>query len=112
MADDIPHPLDAFESWLLQRVAQAVEAGHVSAELLTELHTEFKAAQDKSQAESHAHAVQDIAEALEIPLKRAEEVLAFLEAQPPAAQGWLLRRVAEAWLAQVTHTAQDAAVTD
>ncbi len=36
--------MDTFESWLLCRVAQAVEAGEVSEALLTELQAEIEAA--------------------------------------------------------------------
>ncbi len=38
-------PTDSFESWLLRRVAQAVEAGEVPEALLTELQAELEAAQ-------------------------------------------------------------------
>jgi hypothetical protein len=44
MAGDISEPLDGFETWLLRRVAQAVEAGEVSAELLTKLQAACEAA--------------------------------------------------------------------
>ena len=37
MADDSVEPLGDFEVWLLRRVAQAVEAAEVSADLLLEL---------------------------------------------------------------------------
>ncbi len=37
MGRNISGPLEAFETWLLRRLAQAVEAGDVLASLLTEL---------------------------------------------------------------------------
>lgn len=37
MAADTPEPLEGFQPWLLRRVAQAVEAGEVSVDLLAEL---------------------------------------------------------------------------
>ena len=36
MGEDPTAPMEAFETWLLHRVAQAVEAGEVSADLLTD----------------------------------------------------------------------------
>lgn len=42
-------------------MAQAVEAGKVSVDLLTELQGEFEAARDRPQEQSHADVVQDIA---------------------------------------------------
>jgi len=34
----MPDPTEPFETWLLRRVAEAVEAGEVSADLLAEIH--------------------------------------------------------------------------
>ncbi len=44
---ELPDPKEPFESLLLLRVAQAVEAGEVPADLLTELRGEFEAAKDR-----------------------------------------------------------------
>ena len=90
---------EAFESWLLRRVALAVEAGEVPADLLTELYTEMEAARELPQAEGHAWAVQEIAKRLAIPVKRIERMLAVFEAQPTITRHLLLRRLVEAWLA-------------
>ena len=98
MADDIPKAMDAFESWLVRRVGQAVEAGEVPASLLTELQAEIDAARENPQEEGHTTAVQDIAEALEIPLEQTERGLRTLEAQSTVVRESLLRRIAEAWL--------------
>ncbi len=42
-----PDSTESFESWLLRRVAQAVEGGEVPAALLTELPAEIEAARDR-----------------------------------------------------------------
>jgi hypothetical protein len=86
--------MEPFEVWLLPRVAQAVEAGDVPAELLMELQAEIEAACKEPQEEGHAEAGQDIAEKLSIPLKRAEHMLAGLEAQPSVMRELLMRQVA------------------
>ena len=57
----MPDPAEAFETWLLQRVARAVEAGEVSADLLTELQAEIAEAQRQPPNERHALAVQELA---------------------------------------------------
>ncbi len=98
MAADEAEPLENFESWLLHRVAQAVEAGEVSAALLEELHGEVEAARERTQEEGHAEAVRDIAESLEIPLEQTERGLRALEAQPTVTRELLMREIVEAWL--------------
>ncbi len=80
MGNDTPAPIETVECWLLRRVAQAVEAGEVSAKLLTDLQAKFEAARAKPQEEGHAEAVQDIAAKLDIPLEQAETRLAEREA--------------------------------
>ncbi len=50
-------PTAAFEPWLLPRAAEAVEAGGVPADLLTEPHTEMEQAGEFPQEEGHALAV-------------------------------------------------------
>ncbi len=98
MAADTPEPLEGFETWLLRRVAQAVEAGEVSADLLTELQSEIEAAWDRPQAQSQADAVQDIAIELQMPIETVEAGLAVLEAQPRGIREVVVRRIAKAWL--------------
>lgn len=44
MSSNKPDPMGAFETWLLRRVAQAVESGEVSADLLTKLQAACEAA--------------------------------------------------------------------
>jgi hypothetical protein len=100
VADDPVAPLERFESWLLQRVAQAVEAGEVSADLLTELRDAITEAQDRPQDEGSGRAVQDIAARLGIPVGQAAQSIESLERLPTATREAILRRVAEAWLAE------------
>jgi hypothetical protein len=49
-------------------VAQSVEAGDMSAELLSELRTKMERARELFQEEGHALAVRDIAERLDLPV--------------------------------------------
>ena len=91
-------PVHAFESWLLHRVAQAVEAGEVPASLLAELQTEIQVARGKPQAEGHAAAIFQIADLADVDREEAAEVLASIEAQPTVTRELLMRRIAEAWL--------------
>ncbi len=94
----MPEPTEKFESWLLCRVAQAVEAGEVSAKLLTDLQADIEAAREKPQAEAQAEAVQDIADRLAMSVEKVEAGLAALEAQPRVTRELVMRRFVEAWL--------------
>jgi hypothetical protein len=58
MVISVPDPMDAFETWFLRRVAEAVEAGDVPANLLTELQAQIEAAKDLPQEEGHSRSVQ------------------------------------------------------
>ncbi len=97
MVDEL-EPQEHFESWLLHRVAQAVEAREVSSDLLTELRDGFEAARKKPPEVSMAEAVRTFAEIAEVSHKRAEQMLASLETLPAVTRDIFLRRVAEAWL--------------
>jgi hypothetical protein len=99
MRSEAQDPKEAFEAWLLDRVAQSVEAGEVSGELLTDLRTEMERARKRPQEEGHALAVQDLAERVGLPVDRIEEMLAAIESQPAVMQDLLLRSFGEAWLA-------------
>jgi hypothetical protein len=98
MSSNKPDPMGAFETWLLRRVAQAVEAGEVSAKLLTDLQTACEAAREKPRAEGHAEAVQEIADCLAMPVEKVEAGLAAFEAQPTVTRELLMRRFVETWL--------------
>lgn len=94
----LPEPMKSFETWFLGRVAQAVHAGEVAANLLMKLQAEFATARATPQEAGRAIAIREIAEIAGIDQKRAAETLAAIEAQPTAAQEKLMRRIAEAWL--------------
>jgi hypothetical protein len=98
VAADTPDSLEGFEAWLLRRVAQAVEAGDVSVELLTELQAEFAAAQERPQDEAQSAAIQHLADLAGVAEEEARSVLEGIEAQPTVTRELLLRRFAEAWL--------------
>ena len=98
MGSEFSEPMDAFESWLLRRVAQAVEAGEVPATLLGELQAEIKTARERPQEESHAAAVRHIADLAAVNQERVAEALAGIEAQPRVTRELLMRQIAEAWL--------------
>jgi hypothetical protein len=98
MGSEAQDPKEAFEAWLLHRVARSVEAGEVSADLLTELCTEMERARELAQEKGHTLAVQDIAERFGLPVDHAEKILAPIEVQPSVTQQLLLRRIVEAWL--------------
>ncbi len=89
---------EPFETWLLHRVAEAVEAGEVSADLLAELHAEIAEARERPPEERHALALMELADRVNLPVDRLTELLATLEAQPTATRELVLRRFVEAWL--------------
>lgn len=97
MAGDREEPMEGFESWLLHRVAQDVEAGDVPADLLTELQAEFEAARARPEEEGHDRALTDIADRLEIPQECAEASLTALEAQSAPTHELMVRRIVETW---------------
>ncbi len=99
VSDERPSgPFESFEVWLLRRVARAVEAGEMSAALLTELQAAFEAAQATPQEAAHTAAVRHVAEIAGVPEEQAAETLAAIEAQPEGIRDRLLRRIAEEWL--------------
>jgi hypothetical protein len=96
----MPDPAEPFETWLLHRVAEAVEGNEVSATLLTDLHAEIAEAHAQSPDERHALALMDLAERVNLPVDELTELLATLQAQPTAVRERFLRRFVEAWLMQ------------
>ncbi len=97
MIDD-SETMGRFESWLLRRVAQAIEAREVSSDLLAELREEFAAAREKPPEVGMAQAIRTFAEIAGISHERAEEMLASVELLPVVTREMILQRVAEAWL--------------
>ena len=98
MVDSPLGPGEPFDTWLLRRVGQAVEAGEVPADLLAELRAESGASRDKPLEQSHVDAVQDIAVELQMPIEKVEAGLAALEVQPRVTRELIMRRIAEVWL--------------
>lgn len=98
MDGEASEPMEAFEAWLLRRVAQAVEAGEVPAHLLAELQTAFGAAKAGPQEAARAVAIQQVAEIDDIDQAKATEILAGIEVQLAETCELLLRRITEAWL--------------
>jgi hypothetical protein len=96
----MPVPIEAFDTWLLHRVAHVVEAGEMSANLLTKLQAEFAEARERPSNERHALAIQELADQFGLSVERHTELLAALETQPTVTREIFLREVAEAWLAQ------------
>jgi hypothetical protein len=93
---------ESFRTWLLRRVAQAVEAGEVPA-LLADLQPEFEASRaklrSKAPEQSQTEAIRDIAVELGMPVEKVDAGLAALEGQPCVVREALMRRIPEAGLA-------------
>jgi hypothetical protein len=91
-------PTEPFETWLLHRIAEAVEAGEVSADLLAGIQSAMAETRGRSPDERHALALMEFAERVNLPVDRLTELLATLEAQPTVTRERILRRFVEAWL--------------
>jgi hypothetical protein len=100
MTHPMPDPREPFETWLLRRVAEAVEGAEVSADLLTELQAEMAEARERPAEARDALALMDLAERINLPVDELTELLATVQAQPPAVRERFLRRFVEAWLIQ------------
>ena len=90
-------PLEGLEM-CLRRVAQAVEAGEVPAELLADLQSELAAAWERPPEEDHTAATQHSAALAAVPEEEAAQTLASVQAQPGVTAELLMHRIAEAWL--------------
>ena len=93
-------PADAFATWLLHRVAEAVEGNEVSADLLTDLHAAITEVRARPPEAREGLALMDLAERVNLPVDHLTELLAALQAQPTVARERFLRRFVEAWLMQ------------
>ena len=98
MTYERPDPAEAFEGWLLRRVGEAVEAGEVSADLLSEIHAAIVETRGRPPEERDALALMELAERVQLPVDRLTELLGALQAQPTMVQERFLRRFVEAWL--------------
>ena len=96
----MPDLADPFETWLLHRVAEAVEGREVSADLLTDLHAAIAEVRARPPDARDALALMDLAERVNLPVDHLTELLATLQAQPPVVRERFLRRFVEAWLMQ------------
>ena len=74
MTADPADPMERFQTWLLHRVAQAVEAGEVPADLLAEPQAEIEAAKERPQNEGRAAAIRQIADLAGVDPEKAAEV--------------------------------------
>lgn len=88
----MPDPAEPFETWLLQRVARAVEAREVSADLLVDLRTEVAATHERHSGGQHNAAVHELAECLGLSVDRLTEMLSALDGQSNMAREFVLRR--------------------
>ena len=96
----VPDPAAPFESWLLHRVAEAVEGNEVSAALLTDLHAAIAEVRARPPESRDALALMDLAERVNLPVDELTDLLATLEVQPIEARERFLRGFVEAWLMQ------------
>jgi hypothetical protein len=96
----MPDPAAPFETWLLHRIAEAVEGNEVSATLLTDLHAAIAEVRARPPEARDALTLMDLAERVNLPVDELTELLATLEAQPTAARDRFLRGFVEAWLMQ------------
>lgn len=94
----MPDPADAFETWLLYRVAEAVAARVVSADLPTELHAAIAESRARPPKARAALAFMGLAERVNIPVDELTGLLAALQVLPTVARERLLRRFVEGWL--------------
>lgn len=96
----MPDPTDPFETWMLHRVAEAVEGREVSVTLLTDLHTAITEVHARPPEARDGPALMDLAERVHISVDELTDLLATLEAQPIEARERFLRGFVEAWLVQ------------
>jgi len=97
---NVSDPSEPFETWLLHRVAEAVEGNEVSADLLTDLHAALAEARAQPPEARETLALMDLAERVNIHVDELTELLATLEAQSLEARERFLRGFVEAWLMQ------------
>ena len=96
----MPDPAEPFETWLLHRVAEAVEGREVSADLLTDVHAAIAEARARPPEARDALALMELAERVNLPVDERTELLATLQGQPTVVRERFLRRFVEAWLVQ------------
>ncbi len=90
----------SFERWLVHRVAEAVEAGEVSGNLLVELVRELASGEEYHQGFGHAATIRLVTEILEA--KRLLREYPWVEVR----REQLLCEIAEIWLAEQSRAYQ------
>ena len=70
MTHNMPDPAESFETWLLRRIADAVEAREVSADLLAEIHAEIAEARERPPDTRDTLALMELADRVNLPLDR------------------------------------------
>lgn len=95
---NVTDPADAFEAWFRHRLAEAVEGGEISADLLTGLHAVLEEIRNRPPQARDALALMELAERVYLPADHLAELLTSLQAQPSGARERFLRRFVEAWL--------------
>ena len=94
MAHPMRDPTEPFETWLLRRVAEAIEGNEeVSANLLTELRTALAEVRARPPEARDSLALMELAERVNLPADHLAELLAALEAQPAVARERFLHRL-------------------
>ncbi len=92
--DEVRAVDELFEQWLTRRVAEAVEAGEVSGDLLVELNRELALGEEDHQMLGHAATIRLVAEILQA--KRVLREHPWLE----ALREQFVLEVGEIWLAE------------
>ena len=94
MAHPMRDSTEPFETWLLRRVAEAIEGNEeVSANLLTELRTALAEVRARPPEARDSLARMELAERVNLPADYLTELLAALEAQPAVARERFLHRL-------------------
>ncbi len=86
MRRESPQPQEPFGPWLLRRVARAVEAGEVPADLLAALQAEFEIARKGPQEDALAASIQHIVDLASVLEAEARRVLGAIDSQPSLTQ--------------------------
>lgn len=98
MSETVPDRTESFETWLLHRVAEAVEGNEVSATLLTDLHAAIAEVRARPPEARDTLALMELTERVNLPVDYLTELLAMLHAHPMGVRERFLRRFVEAWL--------------
>jgi hypothetical protein len=98
MSPDSRTPLDDFESWLLRRTADAVEAGDVSEALLRQVWTELESPRAPRGSDGRESAIRRLQDLGGVSRDDAEAALQMIEQYPEEIRRRFARWLAEGWL--------------